>query len=135
MVINFPGSWHDNRLAYTSGLIHDKLSDEMTPPGFEILCDSAFTKDTKRTNGKCFRSRKENEKSIGTDSAELAAVDAILERAMPSERQSAEWGVRSVKGVFQRLKVPLSADSYKRYRIIRNCVHLVKFRIRRAGHN
>ena len=50
--MNFPGSWHDSRLAYISGLIHDKLSDKMMPPGFAILCDSAFVKDTKRTNGK-----------------------------------------------------------------------------------
>lgn len=30
------------------------------------------------------------------------AVDRMLERAMPSERQGSEWGVRAVKGPFKR---------------------------------
>lgn len=40
--VNFPGSWHDSKLASLSGLIYPKLSDEMTPHGYAILGDSAF---------------------------------------------------------------------------------------------
>lgn len=28
--INFPGSWPDSKLAYASGLLYPKLSDDMT---------------------------------------------------------------------------------------------------------
>lgn len=54
---------------------------------------------------------------------------------MTSERQSAEWGVRAVKGPFKRLTVPLPADSYERLRIIAICVHLCSFRTRFVGLN
>ena len=133
--INFPGSWHDNKLAGASGLYFTKLSDEMTPPGYAVLGDSAFVSDTRRTNGKIVRARKTNETSDIPYSATLAAVDVLLQRAMPSERQSAEWGVRAFKGPFARLKIPLSPDSYKRYRLIRICCHLFNFRTRYVGLN
>lgn len=35
--INYPGSWHDSKLAYQSGLIFPMLSDEHTPPAFPSL--------------------------------------------------------------------------------------------------
>lgn len=38
--INYPGSWHENKLAVASGLYYPKLCEEHTPPGFEILGDS-----------------------------------------------------------------------------------------------
>ena len=56
----------------------------------------------------------------------LSTVDTIIERAMPYELQSAEWGVRAIKGPFKRLTVPLSPDSYNRYRIIA-CTQLYTF--------
>ena len=98
--INFPGSWHDNNLADSSGLYFLKLSDEMTPPGYAVLEDSAFVNDTRRTNGKTFQCRKISGTSDFPSYATLAAVDVLLQRAMPSERQSAEWGVRALKGPF-----------------------------------
>ena len=36
---NYPGSWHDTKLAGMSGLYFPKPSDEMTPPGMSILGD------------------------------------------------------------------------------------------------
>ena len=98
--VNFPGSWHDTKLADASGLFYPKLSDEMTPPGFAILGDSAFVNNTSDTNCK----EETNETWDIPESAALAAVDIILQRVMPSERQSAEWGVRSLKALFQPLK-------------------------------
>ena len=133
--INFPGSWHDNRLAAASGLYWPKLSDSHTPAGYAILGDSAFVTDVRCTNGKVLRGRKSNEKKGIPQSAVLAAVDILLQRAMPSERQSAEWGIRAIKGPFSRLKVPLPADSMKRLRLIQTCCHLYNFRVRFVGLN
>ena len=112
--VNFPGSWHDNRLASASGLYWPKLSDEMTPPGYAILEDSAFVNDTRITNGKIIRSRKANEAQDIPESAELCAVDLLVQPLMSSERQSAEWGTRALQGPFVRLKIPLPADAVKR---------------------
>ena len=128
--VNYPGSWHDTKLAGMSGLYFPKLSDEMTPPGMAILEDSAFVNTIKATNGKGLRSTKSNEVNDIPKSAELAPVDLMLQRAMPSKRQSAEWGVRAMKGPFQRLKTPLPADARKRLRLLRICCHLQNFRTR-----
>lgn len=62
--IKFPGSCHDNNLAYASGLVFPKLSDMMIPLGYAILGDrgdSAFLNDTRITNGNMIRGRKTNE--------------------------------------------------------------------------
>lgn len=50
--VHFPGSWHDSKLSGASGLYYPKLSNEMTPPGFAILRDSAFVNNTSTSNGK-----------------------------------------------------------------------------------
>ena len=117
--VSYPDSCHDTQLAGMSGLYFPKLSDEMTPPGMAILGDSAFFNTTKATNGKLLRGRKSNEVNDIPKSAALAAVDLLLQRAMPSERRSAEWDVRAMKGPFQRLKTALPADSRKLHRLIR----------------
>eukprot|EP00172_Hildenbrandia_rubra_P002294 Plantae.Rhodophyta-Hildenbrandia_rubra.ctg30402.p1 GENE.Plantae.Rhodophyta-Hildenbrandia_rubra.ctg30402~~Plantae.Rhodophyta-Hildenbrandia_rubra.ctg30402.p1 ORF type:complete len:262 (+),score=16.55 Plantae.Rhodophyta-Hildenbrandia_rubra.ctg30402:507-1292(+) len=88
--VNYPGSWRDARLASVSGLCHDCLSDDLTPPGFAILGDSAFVNDLKVANWKALRGRKCNESDGMPEPAALAAIDLALQKAMPSERQSAE---------------------------------------------
>ena len=133
--VNYPGSWHDTKLAGASGLYYPKLSDVSTPPGYSILGDSAFVNNTSTTNGKVLHGRKSNETRDIPHSAYLSAVDIILQRVMPSERQSAEWGVRAIKAPFQRLKTPLPADSKKRLRLLRICCHLFNFRTRFLGLN
>lgn len=133
--INYPGSWHDSKVAAYSGLYYPRLSDEMTPAGYCILVDSAFPRYGGDLRGKLVRARKDNERNDIPAAASLAAVDALIEKAMPSERQSAEWGVRALKGPFKRLSVALPADAYKRYRIIRVCCHLFNLRARFVGLN
>ncbi len=133
--VNYPGSWHDNRLASASGLIFPKLSDECTPPGYAVLGDSAFAASTKVTNGKIVRGRKTNENNGIPESVTMAIIDELLQKIMPSERQSAEWGVRALKGPFARLKTVLTGDAYKRMRLILICVHLFNFRTRVVGLN
>lgn len=56
--VNFPGSFHDSRLAYTSGLVTKKLSDALNPPGYSTLCDGAFLASRKAGRGKIVRARK-----------------------------------------------------------------------------
>ena len=81
------------------------------------------------------RAHKDNERADILQAALPVAVDTLLERAMPSERQVEEWGVRALKGPFKRLSVPLPADRYKRYRLLRICVHMYNFRLRFVGLN
>ncbi len=118
-----------------SGLISKKLSNEKTPPGHCILADSAFAASARVTNGKIVRARKSNERCEGASSAELDAIDIVMQKVYSSERQSAEWGVRAVKAPFARLKVPIPADSYKRQRLMRVCVHLFNFRTQKIWLN
>ena len=97
--------------------------------------DSAFTRFDQDMHGKIMRAQKENERSNILETAKLAAVDALLERAMPSERKSAQWCVRAFKGPFKRLSVPLPANGHRRYRLLRICMHMYNFRVRHAGLN
>lgn len=111
---------------------------EQTPHGLAILADSAFLRLGGGLEGKIVRARKQNEMGPNSDvprSSYLGAVDTLRERAMPSERQSAEWGVRAMKGPFKRLTVPLPPDARERKRVISTCVHLYNFRTRLVGLN
>lgn len=56
--VNFPGSLHDSRMVNASKLLHEFLQDHKTPPGYAVICDSAFTIDLKATKGKLVRGRK-----------------------------------------------------------------------------
>ena len=53
--LNYPGSWHDNKLAVQSKLLHPKLQLR-TPVGMALLADSAFCKNM--MDGKIVRIRK-----------------------------------------------------------------------------
>lgn len=125
--LNFPGSWHNRKLALASGLLYPKLSDAMKPPGFAILGDSAFVSETRVVQGKIVRGRKSSETRKNPESVEMAAVDFLIQGILPSERQSAEWGVRALKAPFGCLGLPLPSDSKKRERRLRICVHLFNF--------
>ena len=104
----------------------------MTPPVYAVFGDSAFLNETRTTNRKLVRARKTNETFEIPSSAVLAAGDVIMQHAITSERQSAKWGVRALKGPFERLKTPLLRDSYKRYRpiyiYVGICCNLFTFR-------
>ena len=135
--VNFPGCWHDSKLAVGSGLYTPRLADE-TPASFVVLGDSVSV-ECASTARKSSKSTKINEPgSASADvphSAWIAAVDALVERAMHSERQSAEWGVRAVNGPFACMKVSHPADAYARSRIITICAHMNSFRARLVGFN
>jgi len=136
--INFPGSWHDSKVAATSKLYYPKLGDAKTPKGYCLLGDSAFPRVSGELQGKIIRARKSNEYSGQNgvpQNAFLAATEVMLERAMPSERQSAEWGIRSIKGPFKRVTVALPENSYQRKRLLTLVCHLYNYRVRAVGLN
>lgn len=118
-----------------SGLYLPRLSDDMKLPGMALLGDSAFVNNARVTSGKIIRGRKSNETSDIPEASALSAVDIILQRIMPSERQSAEWGVMAIKAPFARLKVSVPADSKKCLRLLTICCHLFNFRTRKVGLN
>ena len=87
--MNFPGSWHDSKLAASSGLYLTVLT-EYTPAGFAVLAGSAFPRTIDALKSKIVRARKLNELGASNgvpESAYLQAVDKLIERAMPSERR------------------------------------------------
>lgn len=74
-------------MAYEFVLLFTNLEDEISPPGYTRLGGSAFV--TKTIGGKVVRSRKTNERSDIPNEAVLVVIYMIMQRIMPSERQSA----------------------------------------------
>lgn len=109
--VNFLRSWNDKKGAGESGLYFTDLSDEYTPLGHDILRDIAFVNNMQKTSGKVLRGRKTNEFWDVPMSAELAAINILMQRVNPGERKSAAWSVRDIKGPFKRLMCEISADS------------------------
>ena len=130
--LNYPGRYHDWRLYNMFGLMYPKLRDERAPPGYTIACDSAFIVRNSTVSGKLVRARKRSDCGCRTSSWEAQAVDLVLQRVHLSERKSAEWGVRTLKGRFARLQFPLSVESERR-RVLICCAHQLKFRTRVIG--
>ena len=128
--LNFPGAYHDSRVAKECGLIENALDDTLTPPGKAILCDTAFHIRTEFTNGKVVRAKKNNERSEILQSEALQFIEYVMQRTYPIERQPVEWGVRALKTPFGRLRLPLTHDSAKRGRMLRICAHMLNLRTR-----
>ena len=137
-VINYPASWHDCKVAISSGFYYPRLSDEHTSPGYARLGDSAVLRVGGGLDGKIVRGRKANElsgRASSSNSTSFAAIEQMPDSAMPSERQSAEWGICASKQPLGRLHVNFPANSQKRLRILTLVSHLFNFRARTAGLN
>lgn len=89
---------------YSRPIYLSLCSDERTPKGLASLCDRPFHA-CKRLAGKVGRARKANELKDNPDSEELAAVDLIMKKILPSERLSAELGVWAIKATFELLQL------------------------------
>lgn len=63
-------------------------------------------------------SRKNTEASDIPHATALAAVDHLLQKLISSERQSADLEINALKAPFGVLRLPLTADTKKRFRII-----------------
>jgi hypothetical protein len=119
--IDCPGRWHD-------GLIFDNSASYLQdlPEGLWILGDSAFP----RIPGKVERSRKKNE-CLPTDDARMK-WQLDLESWCGKTRISSEWGVKDVKNVWRRFKVPLPSDDHSMRRLTwKVTLHMNNFRNRR----
>lgn len=136
--MNYPGSWHDRKLADASGLYFPNLSDERNPPGFSVLADSAFPWRDRSIYFKIVRAPKSNEMGGAPNASRTIwseAMNLVLDRLLPSDRQSAEWGICALKGPFKRLTVLLPDDSHIRKRPLVVTAHLYNYRVRRVGLN
>lgn len=134
---NYPGSWNDSKIAAVSGL-YCPLLEQRTLAGYAIIGDSTFPQGGGVLGGKLLGARKANEhgaRSGAPRSMWLSTIDILLQRALPSERQSAEWGVRALKGPFGKLTTTLAAEAEKRKLIIACCAHLYNLRTRKVELN
>lgn len=87
----FPRGRNDSKPATFSGLLYPNLADEMTPFGMAILGNSVFVVGSRVTGVKVVRTHKIKETKRVLENLEIAAIDLIIQRVLPSERQSAEW--------------------------------------------
>lgn len=127
-VIDFPGSWHDSKLAHAAVLVHSNLSDERTSPRFAVQCNSAFFAVSRMVNVKIVWDLKIRETGVISECEELAAIGLVLLQFMLFERQSPDWKVRAVKALFGCLWLPLLPDSEKRKMLLTICAHLFNCR-------
>lgn len=130
VVLNAPGSWHDSRIARP---IYEQLRDR-TPEGFYLVADTAFPRGTREVEGRIRTALKEGER-LPEDPQERDQRLAY-DRELLSYRQTAEWGMRAVQGVFGRLRIPLEAnDDEGRANLLETCMRLANVRTKRVGIN
>lgn len=128
--LNAPGSWHDARVARP---LFEVLSQQL-PPGRYMAADSAFPQGAGRCPGK-IRAPLTANSVLPEDQEGLARITAF-NRDLVSFRQSAEWGMRSLRGAFGRLRVPLPiGDMEFRQDVLEICVRLHNLRVRCVGIN
>jgi hypothetical protein len=121
--IDCPGKWHD-------GLIFDRSAQFLIalPAGLWILGDSAFP----RVEGRVARARKRNE-NLPEDPA-YAQWQLNLEAFCGKVRMSSEWGIKGLKNVWRRFKMPLpSDDDTMRRETWKLILHLHNYRGRKMG--
>lgn len=107
----------------------------ITPSGYAILGDSAFVNNTRETNWKDVRARKVNEMNSFPDSNECAAVEVLLRRLYPNDRESAEWEIPGRFEPFRRFTNTLLSDAPKRGILLCVICHSSNYRTRRVGRN
>lgn len=130
VILNAPGSWHDARVARP---IY-KLLREKTPDGYFLVADTAFPRGTRQIAGRIRCALKQGER-LPADEQERAQRLAY-DRQLLSYRQTAEWGMRSIQGVFGRLRLPLTIeDDKERSDMLEVCMRLTNVRTKRVGIN
>lgn len=128
--MNAPGSWHDARVARP---VFELLRDS-TPEGFFLVADTAFPRGTREVQGRIRTPLKQGD-SLPEDLRERDRRLAY-DRELLSYRQTAEWGMRAIQGVFGRLRIPLEAnDDDARANLLEVCMRLANLRTSRVGIN
>lgn len=128
--VNFSSRWHESKLVSLSALLHPKLGDDMTPPGYAILGYSAFVSDWGVAVGNFVLDQKTNDTKDIPLSASPAAIDMLMQRGLPSEGQSVDWGIMCLKEPFGKLRLPLSSVGTSLGLLLCVCVHLLNQRTR-----
>jgi len=95
--INCPGSWHDSKCAFSTGL-YDIIQTTL-PNGYNVAADTAFSGSI--YGKKIVRILKENE-TIPFDLGDEELIE--LERLITRARQPGEWINRDVVKCFERLR-------------------------------
>jgi hypothetical protein len=119
-VVNFPGSYHDSKVAVP---VYEML-EHHTPDNCFLLGDIAF-----QNQPKILTTLKSNQRS---DDAEERKLQNIRHQEVTSARQIVEWGNGQLQKTFTRLQEELrGSDSEYNERLILICIYLLNFRTRR----
>jgi hypothetical protein len=123
--VNYPGSFHDSTVC-TMGGLYDRLQEMYDLCGGKCVMDSAFTSRDKPYVIKSSRD------PFDAPTAQEAAGYIQATQL----RQSAEWGMRALKGSFPRLTVPIVYEELgERKIIIEVAVLLYNWRANTVGLN
>lgn len=105
-----------------------------TPEGYWLIADTAFPRGTQRIQGRIKAPLKDNYRrpSDPAEHRRLLAFNAQL----VSSRQAAEWGMRTFRSSFGRLRVPMDInDNQGRADLLEICVRLNNVRAARVQIN
>lgn len=120
-------------MAALFGLVYPLFDNVIAPLKFVLLDSKSFF--TRNIIGKIVRSRQYKETGDMPQSTASAAVDCLLQRVLPSKRQSAEWDIRALKALSGILWIPLTAGATQRYLFMTVCVRLSNLRTRLVDPN
>jgi hypothetical protein len=131
--INNPVSAHD--LFLCSSLMSECLDDRaQTPEEYGLIGDVGFyCADLKHRIFTVPKQTAAEERRGAESTCEARGVKAARDRWIYWKRQAVEWGMRSLRTAFYRLRTPLSADPAKRKRLLDIMMHLHNYRVR-SGH-
>jgi hypothetical protein len=102
------------------------------PDGYYLVADTAFPRGTQSIAGKIRAPLKSGERVPMDPVARQHAL--VVNQQLLSYRQTAEWGMRTLRGSFGRLRVPLPIMSdTRRHSLIEICVRLTNIRTRCVG--
>lgn len=129
-VLNAPGSWHDAKVARP---IYDLLL-KSTPEGYYLIADTAFPRGTDSIQGR-IRAPIKSGQRLPSDEQERDDLIAFCNQLV-SYRQTAEWGMRALRGSFARLRLPLDInDPDGRADLLELCVRVNNVRAELVGIN
>ncbi|KAG9081179.1 hypothetical protein FRC06_005750, partial [Ceratobasidium sp. 370] len=128
--LNAPGSWHDVRIARE---VYSKLINS-TPAGYFLFADTAFHNNSAVLDGKIRTPLKQGCWLPADQHERRRAIEES--NNLTHARQAAEWGMRSLQGVFARLRLPLDINNPEgRQTLLEACVRLHNLRTRCIGIN
>ncbi|OAV94304.1 hypothetical protein PTTG_00052 [Puccinia triticina 1-1 BBBD Race 1] len=122
-ILNVPGSWHNSTIAER---LYGKLMNK-TPPGYQVISDTAFQCCTDRLDYRILAPMKRGD-WLPEDPVDFARLK-VLNKQLVSARQAAEWGMHAIQGLFSRLKLPLPPTDHEfREEFLELCVRLHQVR-------